>query len=323
MTLHRIAKSALVASMIGAAGIVPTFAQQKSVAVSYIVDHPVIDAMIKGIEDALKEAGYEKGKNLKWTIQSAQGNVTIAGQIAEKFAGERPDVVIGVGTPAVIALANKIKDRPIVFAGMTDPVGAKVVASLEKPGGNVTGTSDMSPVDKDMALIKEIWPGTKNVGIIYNPGEANSVTIVGLVRKHAPLNGMKVVEAVAPNSGAVLDAARSLVGKVDAIYVLADNTVNSTIAAVIKVSEENKIPTLAVDTSMVEKGILAGQGFDYYNLGKDTGQIVLRILKGESPAGIPVGFIAKTNIVVNKTAAAKMGKPIPNSVLTRADKVID
>jgi putative ABC transport system substrate-binding protein len=181
----------------------------------------------------------------------------------------------------------------------------------------------MSPVDKDMALIKEMWPATKNLGIVYNPGEANSVTLVGLIRKHAPSNGMKVVEAVAPNSSAVLDAARSLVGKVDAIYVLADNTVNATVAAVIKISQENRIPTLGVDTSLVQKGILAAQGFNYYNLGKDTGQIVLRVLKGESPAGIPVGFVAKTEIVVNKAAAAKMGKPIPNSVLTRADKVIE
>lgn len=217
-------------------------AADKSVAITQIVEHPALDAATKGVKDELAAAGYVEGKNLKWSFESAQGSPVTAAQIAKKFVGDAPDVIVAVATPSAQTVAASTKTIPLVFSAVTDPVGAKLVASLAKPGANVTGVSDMSPIAAHMALIKRIHPSAKRLGVVYNPGEANSVSLVTLVKAEGPKAGMAVVEAAANKSGEVLSAARSLVGKVDAIYVPTDNTVVSAFEAVVKVGMDAKIP---------------------------------------------------------------------------------
>jgi putative ABC transport system substrate-binding protein len=297
-------------------------AEMTSVAVTAIVEHPALDAARDGIEAALEAAGYKDGQNLRFTYESAQGNPATAAQIARKLIGEEPDVIVPISTPSAQAVVAATTDIPVVFTAVTDPVGAKLVSSLDHPGGNVTGMSDLSPIGKQLDLVEEITPAVKKLGVIYNPGEANSVTLLDLLKKEAPARGLAIEAVAAPKSSEVLAAAQSLVGKVDAIYVPTDNTVVTAFEAITKVAEENGIPLYAGDTDSVARGAIAALGFNYFDVGRQTGKIVARVLKGEKPGDIPVEGIEITQLFVNPGAAAKMGVTIPDAVLKRAKTVV-
>ena len=294
-----------------------------SVKVTAIVEHPALDAARDGIKDELAAQGYKTGGNLEWEYQSAQGDVGTAGQIARKFVGDKPDVIVAIATPSAQAAVSAARGQiPVVFSAVTDPVAAKLVSNAKKPGGNVTGVSDLSPIGKHLDLIKEITPNAKTVGVPHNPGEANAVVLVDLLKQLAPGKGLKIVTASAPNSGDVLAAARSLVGKVDVIYVPTDNTIVSALEAVIKVGIDAKIPVYAGDTDSVPRGVMAALGFDYYDVGRQTGKMVARILKGEKAGDISVEGVDITQLHVNPGAAQKMGVTIPSAVIARAKKVV-
>lgn len=298
-------------------------AQTAKVSVTAIVEHPALDAVRDGVRDGLGEAGYKVGENLDFTYETAQGNAATAAQIAREFAGSGPDVIVPISTPSAQAVAAATRDIPVVFSAVTDPVAAGLVKTNEEPGGNVTGVSDLSPIADHVALIKEVVPSAKSVGFIYNPGEANSVVLLDLFKKVAGEEGLSVVEAPANKSAEVQAAARSLVGKADAIYVPTDNTIVSALEALVGVAEESDLPLFSGDTDSVARGTLASVGFNYYNVGKQTAEIVVRILKGEEPGTIPVTFASGTDLVVNKKAAEAMGVTLPQSVLDRASNVIE
>ena len=300
----------------------PTFAEDAFVAVTAIVEHPALDACRDGVRDELKAAGYEEGKNLKFVYESAQGNPGTAVQIAQKFVGENPSVIVPISTPSAQAVAAATSDIPVVFTAVTDPLGAKLVSNLEKPGGNVTGMSDLSPIGKHLELIHEIMPAAKKIGVPFNPGEANAVTLVNLLKEKAGPMGMEIVEAPAPKSSDVQAAAQSLVGKADVIYVPTDNTIVSALEAVIGVGIDNKVPVFAGDTDSVKRGAIAAVGFDYYDVGRQTGKIVARILKGEKPGDIAVEGVEITQLFVNPGAAEKMGVTIPDFVIAAAKEVV-
>ena len=183
-------------------------------------------------------------------------------------------MIVPISTPSAQAVVAATSDIPVVFTAVTDPLGAKLISNLEKPGANVTGMSDLSPIVKHLELIKEITPDAKTIGVPYNPGEANSVTLLGLLKSEGAEMGFEIVEAPAPTSADVLAAAQSLVGKVDVIYVPTDNTIVSALEAVIKVGTDNKIPVYAGDTDSVPRGAVAALGFNYYDVGRQTGKIV-------------------------------------------------
>lgn len=294
-----------------------------TVAVTAIVEHPALDAVRDGIRDELEANGYKVGDNLKFSYESAQGNPTIAAQIARKLVGEKPDVIVAIATPSAQALAAATKDIPLVFSAVTDPIGAKLVSKFDNPGGNITGLSDMSPIAQHLDLIKEITPGAKRIGVAYNPGEANAVSLVDLLKALAPGKGMEIVTASAPKSSDVLAAARSLVGKVDVIYVPTDNTIVTALESVIKVGMENGIPVYSADTDSVKRGAIAALGFNYYDIGRQTGKIVVRILKGEKPGDIAVRVAAGTDLFVNPKAAKSMGVTIPAAVIAKATQVVE
>lgn len=297
-------------------------AEEKSVAVTAIVEHPALDAARDGVLDALKQAGYEPGKNLKWQYQSAQGNNGTAAQIARKFVGDQPDAIVGIATPSAQALVAATKSVPVVFTAVTDPVGAQLTPSWEASGTNVTGVSDVLALDKQIELIRQIVPEAKRIGIVYNPGEANSVVVVKALKELLPTLGMILVEASAPRSVDVGSAARSLVGKVDAIYTNTDNNVVSAYEALVKVGNDAKIPLIASDTDSVKRGAIAALGVDYRLLGEQTGRIVVRILNGEKPGDIQPQTSDKLQLFVNPGAAAKQGVSLSQALLDSAAEII-
>ncbi|MBX4958890.1 ABC transporter substrate-binding protein [Rhizobium lentis] len=301
----------------------PAKADDVTVAVTAIVEHPALDAARKGVLDVLTAAGYKDGENLEFLFESAQGNPATAAQIARQFAGDEPNVIVPISTPSAQAVVSATRDIPVVFTAVSDPLGAQLVKNMDKPGGNVTGLSDMSPVGEHLALIKEIVPKIKTIGYLYNSGEANSVSLLAVLKAEAEKAGLTVVESAATKSAEVQGAARALVGRADAIYIPTDNTIISALEGAVAVAEESKLPLFTADTDSVSRGSIAALGFNYYDVGKQTGEIVVRVLKGENPGDIAVKTAAGSDLVVNKAAAAKMGVTLPESVLKRANKVIE
>ena len=301
----------------------PAKADDVTVAVTAIVEHPALDAARNGVRDALAAAGYKEGENLKFVFESAQGNPATAAQIARQFAGDEPNVIVPISTPSAQAVVSATRDIPVVFTAVSDPLGAQLVKNMDKPGGNVTGLSDMSPVGEHIALIKEILPNVKTIGYLYNSGEANSVSLLAALKAEADKAGIKIVESAATKSAEVQGAARALVGRADAIYIPTDNTIISALEGAVAVAEESKLPLFTADTDSVSRGSIAALGFNYYDVGKQTGEIVVRVLKGENPGDIAVKTAAGSDLVINKSAAAKMGVTLPESVVSRANKVIE
>lgn len=301
----------------------PVRAENVTVAVTAIVEHPALDATRDGVRDALAAAGYKDGENLKFMYESAQGNPATAAQIARQFVGEDPNVIVPISTPSAQAVVSATRDIPVVFTAVSDPLAAQLVKDMEKPGGNVTGLSDMSPVGEHVALIKEILPEAKTIGYLYNSGEANSVALLAVLKVEAEKAGLKIVESAATKSAEVQGAARALVGRADAIYIPTDNTIISALEGAVAVAQESKLPLFTADTDSVSRGSLAALGFNYYDVGKQTGELVVRVLKGENPGDIPVKVASGSDLVVNKSAAAKMGVTLPESVLSRASRVIE
>ena len=294
----------------------------KFVAVTQIVEHPALNATRDGLKQELATAGYEENKNLKWQWESAQGNTATAVQIARNFAGEKPDVIVAISTPSAQAVASAARDIPIIFSAVTDPLDAKLVTNQEKPGGWVTGVSALVPIGKHLDLIAKITPQAKRIGVIYNAGEANSVTLLKLLKQESNARGMTIVEATVVSSGDVATAARSLVGRSDVIYIPTDNTVASALESVIQVGINNQLPVYAGDTDSVARGAIASLSYNYHDVGRQTAQIVLRVLKGEKPGEIAVESPTKLELHINLKAAQAMEVEVPESLLSEAVKVI-
>jgi putative tryptophan/tyrosine transport system substrate-binding protein len=285
-------------------------AKTVKIGITQIVEHPSLDAARKGFIAALYDSGYKDGENLKLDVQIAQGDMNNNMTIAQKFVSDKDDLILAISTPSAQAAAKATKDIPILFTAITDPLGAKLVHSLDKPGGNITGTSDTHPdaIKKTMMSIKEFFPKAKKVGVIYNSGEQNSVVNVKNAVAIMQDNGLEAVKATASNSSEVKQAADSLVGRVDVIYIPKDNTVVSALESVIEVANKNHIPMFAGESDSVKRGAFAAFGFEYYDLGYTTGKMAVDILKtGKKPSDIPVGFPEKLDLVINKKAAAAEG----------------
>ncbi len=322
LNLPKKALAVLAAFTLAATSSLAMAAETKSVAITAIVEHPALDAVRDGVLDALNEAGYIQGKNLKWQYQSAQGNTGTAAQIARKFIGDKPDVLVAIATPSAQSAVAGTKRVPIVFSAVTDPVEAQLVPSWEASGTNVTGVSDLLELDKQIELIKKIVPHAKKIGMVYNPGEANSVVVVEAFKKLLPKYGMELVEAAAPRTVDVGSAARSLVGKVDVIYTNTDNNVVSAYEALVKVGNDRKIPLIASDTDSVKRGAIAALGVNYRDLGRQTGRLVVRILEGEAPGEIKPETSDNLQLFLNETAAKKQGVTLSEELLKTASEII-
>ena len=293
----------------------------KSVAVTAIVDHPALDAVRKGVEDELKAQGWQAGKNLKYQYQSAQGNAATAGQIVRKFIGDKADAIVAIATPSAQAAAAATSSVPIVFSAVTDPVAAKLVKDLKAPGGNVTGVSDRLPLAPQVDLMLKVVPTAKRVGIVYSPGEINSTILIKELKAVLAQRGMTLVSAAAPRTVDVQAATKSLVGKVDLIYSSTDNNVVSAYETMVRVATDAKLPMIAADTSSIKRGAVAALGMNYYDMGRQTGKMVVRILKGEKPGSIAVEEGRTTMLELNAKAAREQGATL-SAALLKEGKVI-
>jgi len=297
-------------------------AERVVVAVTAIEQHPALEACRDGVRDALKAAGYVNGKNLKFVYESAQGDPAIATTIARKFAKDKPNVIVAISTPSAQAVVAAAVGIPVIFTAVTDPLGANLVRDMNRPGAYVTGISDLAPIRKQFDLIKQITPKARKIGVLFNPQESNSHTLLYLLKMNATNNFMTVIEAPVAKPSDVPAAAKTLIGKADVIFIPTDNTVIPMLDAVVKVGIENQIPIYTGDIDSVKHGAMAAVGFDYYSVGFQTGNLVVRILKGERPGTIPVKVVDETFLYVNPAIAAKMGVTIPEDIVARADLVV-
>ncbi|OXM85559.1 ABC transporter substrate-binding protein [Paenibacillus rigui] len=290
------------------------------IGITQIVEHPSLNATREGFIAALKDAGYEDKKNVQIDYQNAQGDSTNNLTIAQKFAADKKDLVLAIATPSAQAVAQNVKDTPVVFAAITDPVGAKLVKSLDKPGANITGAADTHPeaAAKLTDFIASEFPKVKTVGIIANEGEPNAAVMLKNAETLLAKHNIKVVKAAVANSSEVKQAAESLVGRVDAFYITLDNTVVSAVESIIKVANDKKIPFFSSDRDTVEKGAVATYGFKYYDHGYQAGKMAVEILKnGAKPADMKVSFPDKLDLIINQDAAKAQGVEITDSMKSK------
>lgn len=293
--------------------------QTYHIGIAQLVSHPSLDATVTGFKAALKDAGI----NADFDEQNAQNDQGTANSIAAKFATQNLDLVLAVATPMAQAAAQNITDTPVLFTAVTDPVKAQLVKSAKAPGSNVTGTTDMNPVADQIDLIKKVAPDAKKVGVIYASGEVNSEVQVKLAQKEAEKQGLELVKKTITNSSEVVQAAQTL-GDVDAIYVPTDNTVVSALDSVLQVAEPKGILVVVAEADSVKNGGALTLGLDYEKLGYQTGQMAVKILKGEAkPATMPVEAQKNPQLIVNPKAAKRMGFEIPKDLQSKAAKVIN
>ncbi len=294
---------------------------KKIVMITQILEHPALAAVRKGMIDSLNQNGYNPATTLDLYYENAQGNIATAVQISQKFAGNNPDVVVAISTPSAQTMVSTARGQfPVVFAAVTDPIAAKLVKSLQKPGVPVTGVMDLAPFQEQLLLIKDILKGKNRIGVIYNSGEINSIAALGILKKYAAQSGLEIVEGNASKSAEVGSTVQSLIHKVDAIFIPNDNTAVSSLDAIVKACVEAKLPLFAADVTLAERGVVAVTGFDYADMGRQAGEIVARILRGEDASQIPVVMPLKTALYINKTAAAKIGLTFSEELLKKADK---
>lgn len=288
---------------------------QVVVGVTQIAEHPSLDAAFEGFKKALEDNGYTEGENVKYDVQNAQGDPNNNKPIADKFVADEVDLIFANSTPSAQSALQATKDIPIIFTSVTDPVGAELVESFDKPGENITGTSDTHPdaiATTINFMVDEL--GAKNIGVIYNTGEQNSVVQVEAVKSLVEEKGGTLVEASVSTSAEVQQAAESLIGRVDAIYMPTDNTVVSAIQSLITVATNEKIPLFAGDLDSMEAGAVAASGFNYYDLGYETGLMAVQVLKGEKdPSEIPVSYPQSLKLTINTEAAEAQGLEVQDA----------
>lgn len=280
----------------------------KHVGVLQVVQHPSLDQAYKGFKAGLKANGYTEGKNLKIDYQNAQNSQDNLKSMSEKLVNEKSDLLLGIATPAAQSLANTTQDIPIVVTAVTDLKAAKLVKSTAKPGGNITGTTDMVSIKQQIALLLSIVPQAKSIGVMYNAGESNSKIQADLAVAALKKAGVKPVIKTANTTNDVQQVTETLAGSTDGIYVPTDNTFASAASIVGKVVKEKKIPLVAGSIDQTKTGGLASIGIDYESLGRQTGEMAAKILSGKSkPATLPVQKAQSLKLVVNKDMAKALG----------------
>ena len=288
------------------------------VGIIQLMEHPSLDTIRTSIIEGLEEEGYVDGENIVIDYQNGQNDMSTMKNIAQKFVGDEVDVIVAIATPAAQAALSETTDIPIVFAAITDPVDAELVDTLEAPGGNVTGTSDEVSAEQIMGLAKEITPGFKTIGALYNIGEDNSVSVVAGLKDFAAKNGYKVVESTVTNTSEVQQAAQYLADKVDVVFSPIDNTIASSMAVVTDIFNQADIPYYVSADSMVKDGGLATYGIDYTVLGKKKKKMIADILGGADPATMAVKKMSDMSVYVNTDTAKEIGVEIPKAVLDKA-----
>lgn len=295
----------------------------KKVAITSFVEHPALDLVRKGVIEELAEQGFKEGENLKVNFQSAQSNSGTAAQIAKQFVGSNPDVIIAIATPSAQAVAASTDSIPLVFAAVTDPVAAKLVPSWEASGTNVTGVSDLLPLEPQIDLMKKVVPNLKSVGYVYSPGEVNSTIVLEQLTELLKPQNIKVEAVPAQHTTDIPQATKSLKGKVDLIYTSLDNNVVSAYESMYQAAKEAQIPLLASDTDSVPRGAVAALGVNYYDVGRETGKVTAEILNGTKPGDIKTRTMEKLDLHVSPNNAKAQGIELSAELVQSAQKVVE
>ena len=291
------------------------------IGIAKIVQHQALDDIEKGVIDAIKDAGIDA----TYDLQNANGDVGTAAQIANQYKAEKVDVAVGIATPVAVALATTLKNIPVVFGTVTDPLGAGLVSTLEHGERNVTGMSDAIPTEQHIKLFKEV-AGIKTLGFIYTSSEDNSSSALALVKKGCEEAGIKLVTQSITKSDEVKQAAQAIVNRVDGIYLSTDNTVFSALASLVDVFEKAKKPIFSGDvTAAKEGGIFMASGFNYYKAGRATGEMVVKILNGAKPSELPVRFMtdpSDTDFLIDLDVAKNCNITLDKKYLDTANMII-
>ena len=297
-------------------------AEKVNVGIVQLVEHEALDAANKGFVDGLASKGYKEGQNIAFDKQNAQADQSNLQNIAHRFVNNKVDLICAIATPAAQTVANVTSDIPIVATAVTDYKMAKLVKDNDKPGTNVTGTTDMNPVADQLDLLVKLVPTAKTIGVIYCSSEVNSQLQVEILKKAAAAKGITVKEATVSTVNDIQQAAHSLVGSVQAIYVPTDNVLASAIPTLISVTDEAKLPVICGEGAHVRAGGLATLGVDYYKLGFQAGEMAAAILSGKAkPAEMAIQAQKKFKPVINMKSAAKIGLTVPEELLKDAEVI--
>lgn len=288
---------------------------KKVVGVIQYVEHIALDSAREGFVKALNDKGYVEGKNLTLDVQNAQADQSNLSTISDRFVSNKVDLVLAIATPAAQAIAGKTKDIPIVGTAITDYVAAKLVNSNEKPGGNVTGTTDMNPIKEQIDLLVKLVPNAKTVGVLYTSSETNSVVQAQIAKQAIEAKGLKYVEVTVTNSNDVQQATQNIVEKCDALYLPTDNVLASSMPIIHGVTVQSKTPVICGESGMVQNGGLATLGINYYDLGYKAGLMAVKILNGEAkPADMSIEGASKFDFAINGDVANEIGLKIPDDL---------
>lgn len=319
--------SMVVAMMTGCGGSKETSDSSNSaektytIGISQFAEHGSLDNCREGFIEGLKEEGLEEGKNLKIVTNNADADTGTAAQIADQFVADKVDMICAIATPSAQAAYNAAMetDIPVVYTAVTNPVSAELANDDKSPVGNVTGTSDELPVEAQLKMIREILPDAKTIGILYTTSEANSVYSIEQYEKLADKYGFKIEKTGITNTSEIQLAASDLLGKVDCLTNLTDNTVVSALPTVLGLANEKGIPVFGSEIEQVKLGCLAAEGIEYTQLGKDTGKMAAKILKGEASASeMDYELITESSLYVNEKVAENLGITVPDTMKERA-----
>ena len=300
----------------------PKKAEKVNVGIVQLVEHAALDAANKGFVEGLASKGYKEGQNIAYDRQNAQADQSNLQNIAHRFVNNKVNLICAIATPAAQTVANVTSDIPIVATAVTDYKTAMLVKDNAKPGTNVTGTTDMNPVEQQLDLLLKLVPNAKSVGTFYCSSEVNSQLQIDILKKAAAAKGVTVKEATVSNVNDIQQAARSLLGKVQAVYVPTDNVLASAMPTLISVTEEAKLPVICGEGGMVKAGGVATLGVDYYKLGFQAGEMAADILGGKSkPADMAIQAQKEFKAMVNVKEAEKIGLKVPEDVLKGAELV--
>lgn len=315
MQISRWMKTAAVAAMVSAAltgcGEDKKAEAPKTIGIVQLVEHDALDAANRGITDALKE----RGVTMEIDRQNAQADQSNLRNIAQRFVSHNYPLIFAIATPAAQTVANATSTTPIVATAVTDFAVAKLVKDNAKPGTNVTGSSDMNPIAAQTELLLKLVPNAKTVGTIYNSSEINSQLQIDILRKELEKHGVALAEATISSVNDIQQAAQSLVGKVDVMYVPTDNVVASSMPTLYRVTQAAKLAVVAGEAGMVRSGATATVAVDYYNLGKIAGNMGADILEGKAkPQDMPIRYQTEFNVVLNEPIVKELGLTVPEDV---------
>ena len=315
MQISRWMKTAAVAAMVSAAltgcGEDKKAETPKTIGIVQLVEHDALDAANRGITDALKE----RGVTMEIDRQNAQADQSNLRNIAQRFVSHNYPLIFAIATPAAQTVANATSTTPIVATAVTDFAVAKLVKDNAKPGTNVTGSSDMNPIAAQTELLLKLVPNAKTVGTIYNSSEINSQLQIDILRKELEKHGVVLAEATISSVNDIQQAAQSLVGKVDVMYVPTDNVVASSMPTLYRVTQAAKLAVVAGEAGMVKSGATATVAVDYYNLGKIAGNMGADILEGKAkPQDMPIRYQTEFKVVLNEPIVKELGLTVPEDV---------